>query len=166
LQPVATGRKSNGLKNRRNKRKPLPCVATSCYLERMVRRGATVRVRKRALQRPRKSGFLFPQALHDLQCAVGVEPFMEPSGRKLSRGAPGVPADEAMPGRSRCLELSMEPLWSPADATSDNQSRIAHGLIGLAASTNGPAAMSPPSSQPRLGLVRRRGILPRRCSGF
>jgi hypothetical protein len=38
LQPVATSRKSNGLKNRRNKRKPLPCLATSCSLERMVRR--------------------------------------------------------------------------------------------------------------------------------
>ncbi len=38
---MATGRKSNGLKNRRNMRKPLPCVATSCHLERMVRRGRT-----------------------------------------------------------------------------------------------------------------------------
>jgi hypothetical protein len=31
--PQATGRKSNGLRNRRNKRKPLPRVATSCHLE-------------------------------------------------------------------------------------------------------------------------------------
>src|SRR5262249_35668092 len=38
--------------------KPLPWVATACRLERMVRRGSTVRVRQRALQKPRKPGLL------------------------------------------------------------------------------------------------------------
>jgi hypothetical protein len=38
-QTLATGRKSEEAKNGRNKGKPLPCVATACRLERMVRRG-------------------------------------------------------------------------------------------------------------------------------
>jgi hypothetical protein len=48
LQPVATGRKSDRLKNSRNKRKPLPWTATRCVRSSMVRRGSTVRVRQRA----------------------------------------------------------------------------------------------------------------------
>src|SRR5919201_5202378 len=55
LQPVAIGGKSRSLRNGRNKRKPLPWVATGCRLERMVRRGSTVRVRQRALQKRRTS---------------------------------------------------------------------------------------------------------------
>lgn len=35
-QTLATGRKSERAKNGRNKRKPLPWVATACRLERMV----------------------------------------------------------------------------------------------------------------------------------
>jgi hypothetical protein len=62
------------------KPKPLPPVATSCRGTLMVRRGSTVRVRQRALQKRRKSRFLFGENLHDLQRAVGMEPFMEPSG--------------------------------------------------------------------------------------
>jgi hypothetical protein len=46
----------------------------------MVRRGSTVRVRQRALQKRRKPTLLFRENLHDLQRAVGMEPFMEPSG--------------------------------------------------------------------------------------
>jgi hypothetical protein len=49
LQPVAVSRKSGGLKNRRNTRKPLPWVASGCL--RMVRSGSPVRIRKRALQK-------------------------------------------------------------------------------------------------------------------
>src|SRR5437016_14448879 len=57
LQPVADGRKSNRLEDRRNKPKPLPSAATSCRLERMVRRGSTVRARQRALaKRPANVG--------------------------------------------------------------------------------------------------------------
>jgi hypothetical protein len=51
LQTVAISRKSVGLETGENKRKPLPTVATGCGLERMVRRGSTVRVRQRT---PRK----------------------------------------------------------------------------------------------------------------
>src|SRR5437870_6845267 len=59
----ATGRK--GCRRLRRKHglissKPLPLAATRCRLDRMVRRGSTVRVRQRALQRPRKTGsFVF-----------------------------------------------------------------------------------------------------------
>jgi hypothetical protein len=51
-QPVANGK---GPKNGRNKPKPLLWVATGCRSERMVRRGSTVRVRQRALQKRRTS---------------------------------------------------------------------------------------------------------------
>src|SRR5437764_1406719 len=46
----------------------------------MVRRGSTVRVRPRALQRPRKPGLLFRLILQTVERDVGMEPFMEPSG--------------------------------------------------------------------------------------
>src|ERR671936_26297 len=55
LQPVAISGKSNRRGNGKNKPKPLPAVATHCRLERMVRRGSTVRVRQRALQKRRKA---------------------------------------------------------------------------------------------------------------
>jgi hypothetical protein len=51
---VATGRKWHRRGNARNKPKPLPAVATSRRMKRMVRRGSTVRVRQRALQKSRK----------------------------------------------------------------------------------------------------------------
>jgi hypothetical protein len=54
LQPVATRRKSQRLRSRRNTRKPLPTV---CRSQRMVRRGSTVRVRQRALKPPQNSRF-------------------------------------------------------------------------------------------------------------
>jgi hypothetical protein len=63
LQPVASGRKSVGVENLENKPKPLPWVATSCRAQRMVRRGSTVRVRQRALQKPRKAALLLSGAL-------------------------------------------------------------------------------------------------------
>ena len=46
----------------------------------MVRRGSTVRVRQRALQKPRSRGFFVQTNLHSLHCAQGMELFMEPSG--------------------------------------------------------------------------------------
>jgi hypothetical protein len=55
LQPVAITGKTLRAGNRRNKRKPLRRVATGCLRSSMVRRGSTVRVRQRALQKPRKS---------------------------------------------------------------------------------------------------------------
>jgi hypothetical protein len=55
-QPVA---KRIARKRAKTSRKPLPWVATSCRKQRMVRRGSTVRVRQRALQKPRIGGFLF-----------------------------------------------------------------------------------------------------------
>ena len=46
----------------------------------IVRRGSTVRVRQRALQKARKPAFYLRIDLHVLQYAVGMEPFMELSG--------------------------------------------------------------------------------------
>jgi hypothetical protein len=43
----------------------------------MVRRGSTVRVRQRALQKRRKPGCSVQTALQILHVAVGMEPFME-----------------------------------------------------------------------------------------
>ncbi len=51
----------------------------------MVRRGSTVRVRQRALQKTRSRPFSFRIDLQKLECGVGMEPFMEPSGRKRRR---------------------------------------------------------------------------------
>jgi hypothetical protein len=48
----------------------------------MVRRGSPVRVRKRALQDPRTRGFSFRIELQISERGPGMEPFMEPSGRK------------------------------------------------------------------------------------
>src|SRR5918994_7950457 len=56
LQPVAISGKSTARCIAKNKANPLPSVATGCRVQRMVRRGSTVRVRQRALQRPRKTG--------------------------------------------------------------------------------------------------------------
>jgi hypothetical protein len=62
-QPVATGGKWDCPENGSNKPKPLPWVATSCRAPKMVRRGSTVRVRQRALQKPRKTRLLLSGAL-------------------------------------------------------------------------------------------------------
>ncbi len=43
-------------------------------------RGSTVRVRQRALQRPRKPELLLSAHLQTVERDVGMEPFMEPSG--------------------------------------------------------------------------------------
>jgi hypothetical protein len=56
LQPVAISGKCSSPENARSKPKPLPWVATSCLRRSMVRRGSTVRVRQRALQKPRSRG--------------------------------------------------------------------------------------------------------------
>jgi hypothetical protein len=45
----------------------------------MVRRGSTVRVRQRALQKRRKSRFFVQIDLLLVERAVGMEPVMEPS---------------------------------------------------------------------------------------
>src|SRR6266571_2971584 len=71
--PVATGGnqwQSVGRKSGRNKPKPLPWVATGCRSKYMVRRGSPVRVRKRALQNPRKRPFLIGTTLQSLWRAV------------------------------------------------------------------------------------------------
>jgi hypothetical protein len=59
MQPLAIRGKWKGPRNRENKRKPLPWFATGCVRRSMVRRVSTVRVRQRALQKPRTWGFSF-----------------------------------------------------------------------------------------------------------
>ena len=51
MQPVASGGKSSDRGSGRNKPNPLPPAATGCGAKCMVRRGSTVRVRQRALQK-------------------------------------------------------------------------------------------------------------------
>jgi hypothetical protein len=51
----------------------------------MVRRGSTVRVRQRALQKRRTAGFWGKGDLPFLDRAVHMEPLMEPSDQKLAR---------------------------------------------------------------------------------
>ena len=51
LQPVANSGKSTEHGNGGNTPKPLPWVSTGCLRRSMVRRGSTVRVRQRALQK-------------------------------------------------------------------------------------------------------------------
>jgi hypothetical protein len=63
-QLVATDGKWNGGEEGSEERKPLPWVATSCLRRSMVRRGSTVRVRQRALQRRRQSALLVQVDLH------------------------------------------------------------------------------------------------------
>jgi hypothetical protein len=48
----------------------------------MVRRGSTVRVRQRALQKPRITELFVSINLHVCERGAGMEPVMEPSGRK------------------------------------------------------------------------------------
>src|SRR5437763_10951528 len=53
----------------------------------MVRRGSTVRVRQRALQKPRIMGlFVSDRDLQVLERGAGMEPFREPLGRKRAPG--------------------------------------------------------------------------------
>src|SRR6266540_2989534 len=66
----------------------------------MVRRGSTVRVRQRALQKPRMTGFLFRIDLQVLERGAGMEPFMEPSGRKRGRREPRCSTGRAANGAS------------------------------------------------------------------
>jgi len=62
-------------------------VATGCRVKPMVRRGSTVRVRQRALQKRRIVRFFCRRNLHNLQRAVGMEPFMEPPGPEHQRNS-------------------------------------------------------------------------------
>jgi hypothetical protein len=79
------------------------------------KQGSTVRVRQRALQKPRKSGFPFRVVLHELQFAQGMEPFMELSDleRPLSLSTHrAISSDSA--------ELSRASAWRSWRGTSQN----------------------------------------------
>src|SRR3954468_5087359 len=83
---VATGGSRSQIRRPRNPQKQAETIALRCGrlpATFMVRRGSTVRVRQRALQKPRIRGFLFRINLQVRELGAGMEPFMEPSGRKL-----------------------------------------------------------------------------------
>jgi hypothetical protein len=77
---VATGgnqRQIGWLSEPQNKRIPLPPAATGCVGKYMVRRGSTVRVRQRALLRPRKTrSFVFGPTCTS-RARSGVESVLE-----------------------------------------------------------------------------------------
>jgi hypothetical protein len=50
----------------------------------MVRRGSAVRVRQRALEKPRKTAFFCQPYFQNVACGAGMEPFMEPSGSNVA----------------------------------------------------------------------------------
>jgi hypothetical protein len=105
---MATGRKWDDLESGSDTRKPLPWVATGCRKRHMVRRGSTVRVRQRALQKPRKSGlFLSSQLAESPACGrygalYGAFRFENQSAsRRSGRGcgrSPRIPASPAVHG--------------------------------------------------------------------
>jgi hypothetical protein len=59
------------------KRNPPPPIAIRLRQNEMVRRESTVRVRQRALEKPRKSGFSLSTGLAHFQPDAGMERFME-----------------------------------------------------------------------------------------
>jgi hypothetical protein len=88
-QPVATGRKRDALENRsnkpiRNRRQPTATVS-----ERIVRRGRRFESVRGLCKSAARRRFCVHIDLLLTQRAVGMEPFMELSSRKLSRW-PGV----------------------------------------------------------------------------
>jgi hypothetical protein len=87
-QPVATGRKWDGADNRSIKRIRNRWQPTATVPKRMVRRGSTVRVRQRALQKRCTSAlfrFFVQLDLRSVERAAGVEAIMQLS---RSRAAP------------------------------------------------------------------------------
>jgi hypothetical protein len=79
------------------------------------KQGSTVRVRQRALQKPRKSGFPFRVVLHELQFAQRMEPFMELSD--LER-PPSLSTHRAISSDS--AEMSRASAWRSWRGTSQN----------------------------------------------
>ena len=77
-------------------------LAVSCQRLPMVRRRSTVRVRQRALQKPRKTGLLFAGTCTISSVRWVWSPLWSLQvGKGPQRGAPSVAADAPMPERSR-----------------------------------------------------------------
>ena len=89
----------------RNKPKPLPAIATGCVPRYMARRGSPVRVRKRALQKPRMAWLFALDRFAGLQRGAGIEPPMEPSGPERPFLVAGFNFDCASSARSRSFAL-------------------------------------------------------------
>jgi hypothetical protein len=86
----------------------------------MVRRGSTVRVRQRALQKPRSRGFFVQIHLHSLHCGQGMELFMELSGFGERESGGGSAATGDRDGRIRAALRAYEnSAWGRAVADRD-----------------------------------------------
>jgi hypothetical protein len=89
----------------------------------MVRRGSTVRVRQRACRIPACRGFFVHVDLLQIERAVGMEPFMEPSGRPSNldtavsgpdpRGVTALEWLAMTSGRDATVRRSVESIASP-----------------------------------------------------
>jgi hypothetical protein len=126
MQPVAISGKWNGPRNRENKRKPLPWIATGCVRRSMVRRGSTVRVRQRA------SAYLLLTAFSVVR-EDGHGRFRRPRSVRASDGprSPSSSPRQMLPSersRARCSSASRSPA-SPSSPTRASPGRV-RGLDG------------------------------------
>ncbi len=111
---VATGGNRSQMERplkRPRQAKTVPVGCAGCLSRSMVRRGSTVRVRQRALQKLRNRGFFCRRNMHELQRGVGMEPFMERSGRERVDRTPPIRSNRAL-GRilSQKEELGSRPI--------------------------------------------------------
>jgi hypothetical protein len=142
LQPVATGGKC-GMRRKRgsDNRKPLPWAATDCLRRYMVRRGSTVRVRQRALQKPRITGLFVSDRFADSLtwgrhgALYGAFRSKTPSKRAASL-ARGGPFD--VPHRAVAVPSSEE-LLAARFAGPDGPCGIGEGAIGRKIRARRPA---------------------------
>jgi hypothetical protein len=119
-------------KNGLNYAKPLPPAATGCRLDRMVRRGSPVRVRKRALMKaPHTRGFCFPDALHFVQCARVWNRFWN----NQTKGTSILLSSQASERRPRPIRLSALNLdaASQRPGSTGQSSGVTERLLTLAA---------------------------------
>jgi hypothetical protein len=95
-----------------------PPVATGCLRCSMVRRGRRFESARGLCKGPANRRFLFHEYLHDLQRAVGMEPFMEPSGSERaleesekSTHSPGGHAGRSDKTRTQCQPNEAASAW-------------------------------------------------------
>src|SRR5438128_2182753 len=88
---------------------------------------STVRVRQRALQKRRMSGFFFRINLKNLHCAVGMEPFMEPSGR--------TPQGRSCQIGALSSAASPPQQWRPSSYCNSSRTRLTAPAVSVPSST-------------------------------
>jgi hypothetical protein len=141
----------------------------------MVRRGSPVRVLKRALEKSRISELSFRIDLQMIERAPGMEPFVEPLGRK---GRPAAALQRPGRGEGRARAAASAPAWTRSSSAGEQhggetvaRARIAG--LGARATTSSAHALASPR-QPKSSTTRarrtrrRRAVLPtvRRAATF